>query len=114
MLEGRITKRGDMTILARILLISVVIAYFGFSDVVQAVPYKGNHFPSDEQIQRSLAPNEKIQPVGKHVKPGEYEYFIVKKMPNGKEVIVALQVIQLDNGIWLISDGMDGYVMINQ
>ncbi len=35
-------------------------------------------------------------------------------MPNGKEVIVALQVIQLDNGTWLISDGNGGYVMINQ
>jgi hypothetical protein len=104
-----------MKILARILLISVVVAYFGCADVAQAAPYKGNHFPSDEQIQKSLASNEKIQPMGKHsVKPGEYMYFIVKKMPNGKEVIVALRVIQLDNGIWLISDGTGGYVTINQ
>ena len=105
-----------MKILARILLISVVVVvYFGFVDVVQAAPYKGNHFPSDEQIQRSLAPNEKIQPIGKHsVRPGEYEYFIMKKMPNGKDAIVELRVIQLDSGTWLISDGTGGYVMINQ
>jgi hypothetical protein len=43
-----------------------------------------------------------------------YRYFIVKKMPTGKEAIVALPVVQLDNGIWLISDGTGGYVMINQ
>jgi hypothetical protein len=104
-----------MKILARMLFITVLIAYSGIVDVVQAEPYKGNRFPSDEQIQRSLAPNEKLQPIGKHsVSPGEYKYFIVKKMPNGKEVIVASQVIQLDNGTWIISDGNGGYVMINQ
>jgi hypothetical protein len=43
-----------------------------------------------------------------------YRYFVVKKMPTGKDVIVALPVIQLDNGIWLIADGADGYIMINQ
>jgi hypothetical protein len=112
---GYIPKGGGMKIITRILLMSVVVAYIGFVDVAQAAPYKGNHFPSDEQIQRSLAPNEKIQPIGKHgVGPGEYKYFIVKKMPNGKEVIVALQIIQLDSGIWLISAGADEYVMINQ
>jgi hypothetical protein len=104
-----------MKILARILLISVVIAYFGFVDVTQAAPYKGNHFPSDQQIQNSLKLNEPYQPVGRHGEgPGMYRYFIVKKMPTGKEAIVALPVVQLDNGIWLISDGTGGYVMINQ
>jgi len=62
-----------------------------------------------------LNSNESIRPIGKHSeRPGGYKYFVFKKMPNGKEVIVALPVIQLDNGIWLISDGAGGYVMINQ
>jgi hypothetical protein len=105
-----------MKIIARMFLATtVVIAYFGLVDNVLAAPYKGNRFPSDEQIQRSLPQNEKVQPIGKHgTGPGEYKYFIVKKMPNGKEVIVAVPVIQLDSGIWLISNGADGYVMINQ
>lgn len=103
-----------MKILARMLLITVVIVHFGSVDVTQAAPYKGNHFPSDEQIQNSLKLNEPYQPVGRHGEgPGMYRYFIVKKMPTGKEAIVALPVVQLDNGIWLISDGTGGYVTIN-
>jgi hypothetical protein len=110
-----ITNGDDMKILSRILLISVVVAYFGFIDFAQAEPYKGNRFPSDEQIQKSLKLTESYQVVGRHGDgPGMYRYFVVKKMPTGKDVIVALPVIQLDNGIWLIADGADGYIMINQ
>ncbi len=104
-----------MKTLIRLLLICILTAFTGIVELTDAAPYKGNRFPSDEQIQKSLNLKDACQPIGMHSEGlGNYKYFILKKMPSGQEAITALQVIQLDNGFWLISDGAGGYVLISQ